>query len=210
MQLIAQRRLPSPLLMKLRIALLGALPFMLLGPACNKKAEPAAPPTAAGGEPGTPPGSAETGQAVVGNGGGGSSGNAGGSGNGGGSGTPGTPPAPSPGVACGPKTCAAGQVCCNASCGICTPPDGVCTQQLCNDSPGDGGAAGPPCREDGECRLFSDYCTGCDCRALLKTDKDPLCSGPGVRCLADPCRNHTAVCRDGKCQAAVAKTPRGR
>lgn len=34
-------------------------------------------------------------------------------------------------VACGPNTCAAGQVCCNASCGICTPPDGVCIQIAC-------------------------------------------------------------------------------
>ncbi|HET9960057.1 MAG TPA: hypothetical protein VFQ61_36445 [Polyangiaceae bacterium] len=35
------------------------------------------------------------------------------------------------GVACGKNTCAAGQVCCNASCGICTPPDGVCIQIAC-------------------------------------------------------------------------------
>jgi len=32
---------------------------------------------------------------------------------------------------CGEVTCPADQVCCNASCGICTPPDGACTQQLC-------------------------------------------------------------------------------
>jgi hypothetical protein len=35
------------------------------------------------------------------------------------------------GEACGPTTCASGEVCCNASCGICTPPDGFCTQQAC-------------------------------------------------------------------------------
>jgi hypothetical protein len=35
------------------------------------------------------------------------------------------------GEACGSKTCPSGQVCCNASCGICTPPDGACTQQVC-------------------------------------------------------------------------------
>lgn len=35
------------------------------------------------------------------------------------------------GVACGRATCEPGMVCCNASCGICTPPDGVCTQQAC-------------------------------------------------------------------------------
>lgn len=32
---------------------------------------------------------------------------------------------------CGRITCPADQVCCNESCGICTPVDGVCTQQLC-------------------------------------------------------------------------------
>jgi len=38
---------------------------------------------------------------------------------------------PSTGPDCGSNTCAAGQVCCNASCGICTPPDGVCIQLAC-------------------------------------------------------------------------------
>jgi len=32
---------------------------------------------------------------------------------------------------CGDTTCDAGMVCCNASCGICTPPDGVCIQIAC-------------------------------------------------------------------------------
>ena len=35
------------------------------------------------------------------------------------------------GVVCGKVMCEPGMVCCNASCGICTPPDGVCTQQAC-------------------------------------------------------------------------------
>lgn len=38
---------------------------------------------------------------------------------------------PEPGEPCGPVTCAAGEVCCNASCGICTPPGYFCTQQAC-------------------------------------------------------------------------------
>jgi len=37
----------------------------------------------------------------------------------------------SAGVSCGRATCAAGQVCCNASCGICTPPGGACIQLAC-------------------------------------------------------------------------------
>jgi hypothetical protein len=35
------------------------------------------------------------------------------------------------GAACGKATCKQGEVCCNASCGVCTPPGGVCTQQFC-------------------------------------------------------------------------------
>ncbi len=38
---------------------------------------------------------------------------------------------PTPGEACGPVFCASGEVCCNASCGICTPPGYFCTQQAC-------------------------------------------------------------------------------
>lgn len=43
----------------------------------------------------------------------------------------GTCEVPSQGERCGSKTCAAGTVCCNASCGICTPPNFACTQQAC-------------------------------------------------------------------------------
>ena len=35
-------------------------------------------------------------------------------------------------VACGPSVCTGGMVCCNASCGTCTPPGGFCTQQACS------------------------------------------------------------------------------
>jgi hypothetical protein len=35
------------------------------------------------------------------------------------------------GEACGDVTCAEGFECCNASCGICTPPDGACIQIAC-------------------------------------------------------------------------------
>src|SRR5690606_2522326 len=38
---------------------------------------------------------------------------------------------PIEGEACGDTTCGAGQVCCNESCGICTPPDGACIQLVC-------------------------------------------------------------------------------
>ena len=85
--------------------------------------------------------------------------------------------------------------------------------QLC--SPGDTGGMGMgtpgagtgACKQDGDCRAFSDYCTGCDCRALGKDDRDPACSGPGVRCLVDPCRDKVAVCREGRCVTADKPKP---
>lgn len=55
------------------------------------------------------------------------------------------------------------------------------------------------CTQDSDCRLFDDYCTGCDCRALSTNQKDPTCSGPGVRCLVEPCAGHAAVCVAGQC-----------
>ncbi|HKU43689.1 MAG TPA: protease complex subunit PrcB family protein [Polyangiales bacterium] len=36
-------------------------------------------------------------------------------------------------LACGKNTCAKGTTCCNASCGVCTPPGTFCTQQACLD-----------------------------------------------------------------------------
>ena len=41
-----------------------------------------------------------------------------------------------PGEVCGDIVCPDGELCCNASCGICTPPGGVCTQQACDDNLG--------------------------------------------------------------------------
>ena len=38
------------------------------------------------------------------------------------------------GEPCGASTCGADEVCCNASCGICTPPGWFCTQQVCGDA----------------------------------------------------------------------------
>jgi hypothetical protein len=40
-------------------------------------------------------------------------------------------PRPDEPEVCGPVTCPKGQVCCNSSCGICTPPGGFCTMQYC-------------------------------------------------------------------------------
>jgi len=40
-------------------------------------------------------------------------------------------PSQTTGEPCGNGTCGANEYCCNASCGICAPLDGVCTQQAC-------------------------------------------------------------------------------
>jgi len=58
------------------------------------------------------------------------------------------------------------------------------------------------CRRDADCRTFSDYCTGCDCRALANGEPDPVCPGPGVQCLIDPCFDQSAQCVDGQCVLA--------
>jgi hypothetical protein len=108
-----------------------------------------------------------------------------------------------PGEACGTKTCAAGQVCCSPSCGICTPKGGACPAIACGPGPVSPPDAGTPaaCQVDADCRLFDDYCTGCDCRALTKSEKDPICPGPGVRCFAEPCANKKVACVGGVCVA---------
>ena len=96
------------------------------------------------------------------------------------------------GPACGTVRCAAGMVCCNDSCGTCTPPNGGCTKQICVPPAG-------TCARDADCRLEADYCTGCDCRALAANQKLPVCQGPGVACLIDPCGSKKAQCVNGAC-----------
>ncbi len=126
---------------------------------------------------------------------------------------------------CGDSKCAQGQYCCNASCGICAGPDEFCTMQACEPKPKghtctvialciagyhwsstkctclpDGGGKKPgTCTTDADCRLEADYCTGCNCSALASSESLPVCSGPGVRCFADPCMGHTAACVGGTC-----------
>jgi hypothetical protein len=100
-----------------------------------------------------------------------------------------------PGVSlCGATLCRNGDVCCNASCGICTPPGGLCTQQVCGTEPPPPPPPAGACTTDADCRAVSNYCDGCACNALSTTDPDPVCSGTIVNCFVDPCFNHTAVC----------------
>ena len=57
------------------------------------------------------------------------------------------------------------------------------------------------CVQDSDCRLFSDYCEGCNCVALGIGEPDPKCNGNIVQCLVDPCRNLQARCEHGSCVA---------
>ncbi|HEX3694907.1 MAG TPA: hypothetical protein VH374_05900 [Polyangia bacterium] len=107
------------------------------------------------------------------------------------------PDAGQPGEPCGTKTCNPGDVCCSPSCGICGRKGGACPAIACGPGP----VITNPCKVDDDCRLFDDYCTGCDCRALAKTTKDPVCSGPGVRCLVEPCASKKAACVNNVCVA---------
>jgi hypothetical protein len=94
--------------------------------------------------------------------------------------------------ACGTAVCTSAQVCCNSSCGLCTPPGGTCIQVVCGT-----------CTANDDCRLFDDYCTGCDCRALGRNDPNPTCNGPGVQCIQQPCAFKVAGCVNGRCVARM-------
>jgi hypothetical protein len=86
-----------------------------------------------------------------------------------------------PGQACGPVDCPSGQVCCNESCGICTPPGGVCTQQACEGvrcGPTTCGVGQECCNEScGICVDPGGACTEQFCEA------GPFCGGiAAIRC----------------------------
>lgn len=86
---------------------------------------------------------------------------------------------------------------CRTICPKCKPNQIICPKMPCyldcsSHKPGS-------CTQDTDCRLFDDYCTGCDCRSLSTNQKDPVCSGPGVKCFAQPCGGHTAACVNGTC-----------
>ncbi len=104
------------------------------------------------------------------------------------------------GISCGASVCPTGQYCCNASCGVCAPMGAACIQIACA---GTGGAtsSGAACTKDADCRLYDDYCGGCNCRAVpANIAVDPACGQSGmVQCLVAPCANKQAVCASGHC-----------
>lgn len=79
-------------------------------------------------------------------------------------------------VACGKATCAAGEVCCNPSCGICTAPDGMCTQQFCDEN--------PPVSEGGDPPPPPAAVTACD---RVRCQGGTHCELVQVQCVRAPC-----------------------
>ena len=82
---------------------------------------------------------------------------------------------PGPRVPCGPVGCPADQVCCNPSCGVCTPPGGACTKVFC------GAPSSPvssPCGIN-TCNI-GDVCCNPSCG---------ICTPPGGDCSKAPCEN---------------------
>lgn len=99
---------------------------------------------------------------------------------------------------------------CTTETGVCNPPPGCHPRRpgvVCADvCYGTCQRRVNVCRNDSDCRAFSDTCTGCDCRALSSCQKDPVCSGPGVQCFVDPCFNKEAFCDGGRCSLRDART----
>jgi hypothetical protein len=88
----------------------------------------------------------------------------------------------------------------------CTCAPGLeCVLSLGGPAPGDVGGtckrstSAGKCATQADCRLEADYCTGCDCVALATGQSLKPCSGPGVRCFADPCASKSVACESGSC-----------
>ena len=80
-----------------------------------------------------------------------------------------------PGTKCGNTLCPPDQVCCNASCGTCTPPGGTCSQQICTmENP----AISVPCGPN-TCNV-GQVCCNASCG---------ICTEPGQTCSQTPCAN---------------------
>jgi hypothetical protein len=109
-------------------------------------------------------------------------------------------PPPSP-VSCGPTTCASGETCCNATCGICTRPGETCTRQNCGTaSYPTSSACGPNTCNVGEvcCNSTCGTCVP----AGTSCDTTPCDNGPTLP-VSQSCGMNTCsvglVCCDARC-----------
>jgi len=80
---------------------------------------------------------------------------------------------PSNGVACGQVVCAAGQECCNSSCGICTAPGERCSQRVCGL---------PSMAQSERCGMNT-----CNAGQVCCNSSCGICKLPGESCSQDIC-----------------------
>ncbi|KAM7202217.1 hypothetical protein V8F33_002934 [Rhypophila sp. PSN 637] len=92
------------------------------------------------------------------------------------------------GISCGPTTCAAGDVCCNSSCGICTKPGGACIQLFCEPPRKQ---CGPNlCAADEDC--CNESCGICTPKGGFCTLQ--FCTKAGPKCGSKNCPSGTVCC----------------
>lgn len=122
------------------------------------------------------------------------------------------------GEPCGPVTCRDGLVCCNASCGICTPPGGSCIEIACEDAGmGErrcGARLGDTCGREGWCD-FDDggLCGAADATGVCRPRPDvcptvfmPVCGCDHVT-YGNACEAHASGIDDattGACSGEPA------
>ncbi|NOY90055.1 MAG: hypothetical protein GXP55_02515 [Deltaproteobacteria bacterium] len=107
-------------------------------------------------------------------------------------------------VVCGASTCSGGQVCCNASCGICADPGEGCIAIACTDAglPDAGSCGATTCGGGEQC------CTGCtpDDAFCMSTSSGVAC--PDYACPPPPICGDTAcgpsdICCDNPCDGTT-------
>lgn len=101
------------------------------------------------------------------------------------------------GEPCGPTRCSAGELCCNASCGICIAPGGSCPDIACADA----GGPGPAHCGDEVCGAGERCCAGCP-------GESPFCASgscPDIACPPPACEG----CAPGQecCPACPGQPP---
>ena len=96
------------------------------------------------------------------------------------------------GPACGTVRCAAGMVCCNDSCGICTPPNGGCTKQICVPP-------GGRVRADADCRWRRTTARAVTAARSPRTRSFPSCRARAWLASSIRAASKKAQCVNGAC-----------
>ncbi len=121
------------------------------------------------------------------------------------------------GTSCGKNTCSGGQVCCNASCGICTEPGGACIQRVCDEEPPPDAEVTPP----SSCAVVlcapGTYCDdlGGEAKCLplpsckgVSCEEGTHCELEAVTCVRAPCPPQPTCVPDAVDPCASKKCPK--